>query len=83
MIDYTLILRRKYPNAKWNLNGDDYAGLHWLDDSAKPTKIALDNLWQTVLDEIESEQIAKSNAKAALLDRLGITEEEAALLLSL
>jgi hypothetical protein len=81
MIDYTLILRRKYPNAKWNLNGDDYAGLDWLDDLAKPTKIALDNLWQTVLDEIESEQIAKSNAKAALLNRLGITEDEARLLL--
>ena len=81
MIDYTLILRRKYPNAKWNLNGDNYAGLDWLDDSTKPTKIALDNLWQTVLDEIESEQIAKSNAKASLLERLGITADEAALLL--
>lgn len=31
---------------------------------------------------IKEEQIAKATAKAALLDRLGITEEEARLLLS-
>ena len=81
MIDYTLILRRKYPNAKWNLNGDDYAGLDWLSDSPKPTKEELDNLWESTLEAVEQKKIAAIAARQAVLDRLGITAEEAQLLL--
>ncbi len=81
MIDYTLILTSKYAGKEWILDGDDYAGLTWLDESPKPSKATLDALWQTVLDEKESERLAKVEAKAALLERLGITADEAALLL--
>jgi hypothetical protein len=81
LIDYTLILTSKYAGKEWILDGDDYAGLTWLDESPKPSKATLDALWQTVLDEKESERLAKVEAKAALLERLGITADEAALLL--
>jgi hypothetical protein len=81
MIDYTAILNIKYPDAKWALNGDDYDGLIWLSDDDKPTKKELDELWPEVQNQILIERQAKADAKAALLERLGITEEEAKLLL--
>lgn len=81
MIDYTKILTRKY-NAEWLLNGDDYEGLIWLSDTPKPTKEELDSLWDEVVAEIETEEQAKIDKKQALLNRLGITEDEAKLLLS-
>jgi hypothetical protein len=48
MIDYATILTSKYPGSVWTLNGDDYAGLTWLSDSAKPTQAELDSLWPQV-----------------------------------
>ena len=81
MIDYTLILSRKYAGQEWILDGDDYSGLTWLSDTAKPTKTTLDNLWPTVQAEILAEAEAKAAQRQALLSRLGITEEEARILL--
>ena len=82
MIDYTKILNAKYPGSQWSLNGDDYSGLTWLSDTTKPTKKQLDDLWAEVQAEAITEEENKKSAKAALLDRLGITEAEAKLLLS-
>jgi hypothetical protein len=76
MIDYTLVLTRKFPGTNWNFNGDDYEGLVWLDESAKPTKEILDNLWLEIQTELEAEVLEKAQAKAALLERLGLTQEE-------
>jgi hypothetical protein len=78
MIDYTLILRKRY-SAEWTLNGDDYANLVWLSDSPKPTKQELDALWQSVLDEVEEEKTAKVAARAtaeAKLAALGLTVDD-------
>ena len=82
MIDYTLILTYKYQGSQWVLNGEDYAGLEWLSDSPKPTKATLDALWEETQTYYATERQAKIDAKAALLDRIGITEVEAKLLLS-
>lgn len=81
MIDYTQILTRKYSGSQWTLDGDNYDGLTWISETKKPTKIELDKLWPVVEAEIETEKTSKASAKAALLDRLGITAEEAYLLL--
>lgn len=80
MIDYAAILTKKY-NAEWVLNGNDYSGLTWLSESNKPTKKELDDLWSEVQTEIANEIADKATKKAALLDRLGITADEAKLLL--
>ena len=48
MTDYAAVLSAIRPGAKWTLNGDDYAGLTWLDDSPKPTKKTLDDAWPQV-----------------------------------
>ena len=82
MIDYTLILTYKYQGSQWVLNGEDYAGLEWLSESPKPSKDALDALWDETQAHYEAKAQIKMDAKAALLERLGITADEAKLLLS-
>ncbi len=39
MIDLTKAIISLYPEAKWSLDGNDYAGLQWLsEDITKPTE---------------------------------------------
>ena len=68
------------PNAHFSLQDNK---LIWLDKNAiEPTESEIElgcvayNAWKTEQDS------AKATQKAALLDRLGITEDEAKLLLS-
>lgn len=81
MIDYTLILRTEYPNDEWTLNGDDYEGLTWLSETPKPTKKQLDDLWKPTIEAIEQKKAEAIAARQVILDRLGITADEAVLLL--
>ncbi len=75
-MDLTKILITKYVGSQWNLIGDDYEGLEWLSDTPKPSKSELLSQWDEVQELIASEAQAKAQAKAALLERLGLTQEE-------
>jgi hypothetical protein len=46
--DYPSILAAIRPGALWQLDGDLYSGLTWLDDSPKPTQKTLDDAWPQV-----------------------------------
>jgi hypothetical protein len=81
MIDYTLILKTHFQNSEWTLDGDDYTGLIWLSDTPKPTKKQLDDLWESTLKAVEQKKAEADATRQAVLDRLGITADEAALLL--
>ena len=48
MTDYPAVLAAIRPAAVWTMNGDDYSGLTWLDDSPKPSKKTLDDAWPQV-----------------------------------
>jgi hypothetical protein len=48
MIDYTAILTANYVGAQWNMVGDEYSGLDWLDSTPKPTQAELDAAWPQV-----------------------------------
>jgi len=48
MTDYAAVLNAIRPGSIWTLDGDDYAGLTWLDESPKPTKKTLDDAWAQV-----------------------------------
>jgi hypothetical protein len=63
-MDIANILTDKYPGALWTLNGDDYEGLEWLDDSPKPTKKALEALWPTVEYDRQWRQVEAARAAA-------------------
>jgi hypothetical protein len=81
MIDYTLILATHYPSSQWTLSGNNYEGLTWLNDTPKPTQEELDALWNSTLEAVEQKKTAAIAARQAVLDRLGITAEEAQLIL--
>lgn len=64
MIDYAAILTLNYPGALWTLDGDDYDGLVWLDDSRKPTRAALDKLWPSTAYQ-QQVAIVEANRRVA------------------
>jgi hypothetical protein len=68
-MDIPSILMHIRPGALWSLNGDEYAGLDWLDDSPKPTEQELVDAWPTV-------QAVRANEQAAAL-RAGAYNAEA------
>ena len=80
MTDYAIVLTRRYAGNEWTLNGDNYSGLTWLSDTPKPTKAKLDGLWAEVQQEIADEANAKIATRQAVLDKLGLTADEAAAL---
>jgi len=78
-MDIAVILSRRYAGSLWVLDGDEYAGLTWLSDTAKPTEAALSKVWASVQDEIAAEAQAKTDAKASAVEKLqalGLTLEE-------
>jgi hypothetical protein len=79
MIDYTLILTKKYAGSEWTLNGDDYEGLTWLSDTPKPTQAELDALWESTIQQVADEKAQADAVKTSALSKLtaiGLTQDE-------
>lgn len=67
------------PNAIFTLRGDD---LDWLDDNqTQPTETEIEAGWAAYQAAQQAEAEAKATQRQAILDRLGLTSEEANLLL--
>jgi hypothetical protein len=67
-------------NAEFALRDDE---LEWLDDAQeKPTDAEIKSGWTAYQAFAKKETQTQAATKAALLERLGITEDEAKLLLS-
>ena len=64
MIDYALILTKKYADSRWRMNGDKYEGLEWLSKDKKPTKKELESHWDEVQKEAQIERARKNRAEA-------------------
>lgn len=68
------------PNAQFSVDGDK---IIWLDaNESEPTKAQIEKGFADYLTDLQAKEVAKETAKAALLDKLGITENEAKLLLN-
>ena len=63
MTDYAAVLAAIRPGAAWTLDGDEYSGLTWLEDSPKPTKKTLDDAWPQV--EYDNDYAAVEQARRA------------------
>ena len=63
-MDIVAILERKYPSTQWALDGSDYSGLEWLDDSPKPTEKELEALWPEVQYEVAYAAVSQQRALA-------------------
>jgi hypothetical protein len=71
------------PTAEFHLDNGDYSTIVWdVLDGTAPTLAQVQAEVKRLQDLKVSEQQERNTAKAALLDRLGITAEEANLLLS-
>ena len=68
------------PKSEFQLDGDE---LTWIDkNQTEPTESEIEAGWIAYQAAQAAEAEAKATAKAALLERLGISEDEARLLLS-
>lgn len=70
------------PNAEFVFTNNDYSTIQWFVlDGEPPTQAEID----VAIEQVKADEIAEAEAKAAqraaLLSRLGITEEEARILL--
>ena len=75
------VLNMLIPTGGWVISGDDYEGIQFKE--CEPITKAQFKAGFAQYDAWKAEQdAAQAAAKAALLDRLGITEDEAKLLLS-
>lgn len=76
-------IRKLKPNSEFSFSNNDYSTIKWdvLEGDA-PTQAQID----AAIEEVKAEEVSKleekAAAKAALLEQLGITEEQAKLLLS-
>ena len=75
-------IKKLKPTAEFSYSDDDYSTIKWdVLEGNPPTQKELDEaIKQVKADEI-AEAEAKASAKSALLAKLGITEDEAKLLL--
>lgn len=86
MIDVALGIEALVPAAEYfgstTANTKEcFDNLNWLDARPKPTWEQVQSAWVTLEPKLVAEAEAKAAQKAALLERLGITEAEAKLLL--
>ena len=64
MTDYASVLVTNYPGTNWIINGDDYSGLEWLDNSPKPTQAELDAQWPEVAYKMQCKAVEQSRLYA-------------------
>ncbi len=74
------VLEMLIPNGGWVIIEDDYDSIQWLD--CEPiTKAEYEAGFAQYETLKANEQAEKASARQAILDRLGLTAEEAAILL--
>jgi hypothetical protein len=78
----TDVLSYLIPTGGWAISGDDFDNIYYDEGVAPITKKQFEDTLK-IIDEIAvNETKAKAEAKKVLLDKLGITADEAKLLLS-
>jgi hypothetical protein len=83
-MDYLVkAIKKLKPTAQFSYSNDDYSTIKWdVLDGNPPSQAEIDAAIEQVKADELVEAEAKATQKAALLDRLGITEDEAKLLLA-
>ena len=67
-----VVLARLRPGEQWILNGDDYDGLVWLDETAAPTEAECRDAWRLIEVDVynEEQQRLRNEAYAKEADPL-------------
>jgi hypothetical protein len=84
MKDYLIeAIYKLRPNSEFVLHDNDYSTIQWhVLDGTAPTKAEIDAAIKQIKADEVTEAQTKATEKAALLAQLGITEDQAKLLLS-
>jgi hypothetical protein len=82
MIRVSDVLGMLCPGVEWTVYGDKFEDIIWHNGESPITKKQFTDGFAKFEDQKAKQDAAKAKAKAELLDRLGITAEEAQLLLS-
>ena len=80
MTDYGWVLTRTHPKDRWSIS-ESYDSLNWQSDTPKPTKKELDDAQPILLAQENASKEAQKLARRAVLDKLGLTADEAQALL--
>jgi hypothetical protein len=76
-------IKKLKPTAEFSFNDEDYSTINWVKlEGEAPTQAEIDAAIEQVKADEITEAKAKALAKSALLEKLGITEDEARLLLA-
>ena len=76
-------IKKLRPSAEFSFTNDDYSTIKWdILEGEAPTQTEIDKAIKDLQSQELEQAIEKAKTKAALLERLGITAQEAALLLS-
>jgi hypothetical protein len=79
----TKAIQKLKPNSEFSYKDNDYSTINWIVlDGDAPTQKEIDAAIKEIKADEAQAETTKATAKAALLSRLGITAEEAVLLLS-
>lgn len=71
------------PNSEFTVTNDDYSTIEWhVLEGQVPTQAEVNAAIKTVEAKLKADEDTKTAAKAALFERLGITADEAKLLLA-
>ena len=81
MIKTSDILAYLRPEGGWVIWGEDFDSIRWNDDVTPLTKKELDQGFKDYPHWKEAQDSAKEEARQVILDRLGLTADEAQLLL--
>jgi len=83
-MDYLMkAIRKLKPNSEFSYTNDDYSTIKWdVLDGKAPTQKEIDAAIEEVKADEAQAEATKATQRQAILDRLGITAEEAQLLLS-
>ena len=82
IIDGGDVLAYLIPTGGWTITGDNYDSIRYDEGVVPVTKKQFEDGFTLAKAAKESKEVADATAKAALLDRLGITADEAKLLLA-
>jgi hypothetical protein len=76
-------IKKLKPTAEFSFTDNDYSTIKWdVLEGEAPTQAEIDAAIEQVKADEAQAELDKATAKAALLERLGITEDEAKLLLA-
>ena len=76
-IDLVKAIQKLKPNSQWRMVDNDYSKIEWIVlEGEAPTQAEIDEAIEQVKADEITEAETKAQAKAVLLERLGLTQEE-------